>query len=140
MAKKQVVRTLYGRKIAASVASEDTRGRDIASSIDRIPGKYISGATVDGDHLVLTEVDQSGKNPTTSTVEFTGGGNVRADWAEDDPAAESFVLNKPDIIIPLASPAAQGGYAAPRNLVVVDTMPASADIDPYTVYLVREST
>ena len=137
MAKARTFTSILGRKL---VASYDNAGRDISASIDRIPGRYISGATVDGDHLVLTEVDQSGKTPSTSTVEFTGGGNVRADWDEDDPESEAYIVNRPDIIIPLASPAAQGGYAAPRNLVVVDTMPAYADIDPYTVYLVREST
>lgn len=43
-------------------------------------------------------------------------------------------------IVGVASPASLGGYAAPTNAMVVNAMPASADIIPTMFYFVKEST
>lgn len=64
--------------------------------------------------------------------------NVQADWSESDSASDAYIVNKPDIVIPLSSSQAQGGFAAPTNIVVVSAMPSSPD--PTTIYLVKEAT
>ena len=63
--------------------------------------------------------------------------NVQADWSETDTTDDAYIANKPDIIIPQDSPAALGGISAPKYLMVVTSMPAAADIDPDTIYLVQ---
>lgn len=42
-------------------------------------------------------------------------------------------------IIGVASPSELGGNAAPTKCMVVDSMPAAADRDPTTIYLVKEN-
>ena len=63
--------------------------------------------------------------------------NVQSDWNEANSTSDAYIANKPDIIIPQDSPAAQGGISAPKYLMVVTTMPPSAQIDPDTIYLVQ---
>lgn len=63
--------------------------------------------------------------------------NVQSSWTEADSTSDAYIANKPDIIIPQPSPAALGGIAAPKYLMVVTSMPAAADIDPDTIYLVQ---
>lgn len=41
-------------------------------------------------------------------------------------------------IVGLASPAAQGGYDAPTNVMIVDSLPSTRD--PTTIYLLKENT
>ena len=63
--------------------------------------------------------------------------NVQSSWTEADSTSDAYIANKPDIIIPLASPSTQGGISAPKYLMVVTTMPPAAQIDPDTIYLVQ---
>ena len=63
--------------------------------------------------------------------------NVQSDWAETDTTDDAYIANKPDILIPLDSPADQGGISAPKYIMVVTSMPAAANIDPDTIYLVQ---
>lgn len=133
-----------GRKIAAERAIKDAKGRNLADNIDKIPSTYVSGAALSNNNktLTLTLTNQSTSPATTSTVALTdtGDANVQSDWSVSDNTSDAYIANKPAIIIPLASAAAQGGYAAPQYLMVVDSMPAAADIDPNTIYLVKEAT
>lgn len=62
---------------------------------------------------------------------------------EDGNNIKTTYYQKPASGIPvvgLESPASLGGYAAPTNVMAVDSMPAAADRDPTTVYLVVENT
>lgn len=61
----------------------------------------------------------------------------QSDWNEADSGALDYIKNKPSIIISQDSPAALGGISAPKYLMVVTSMPAAADIDPDTIYLVQ---
>lgn len=63
--------------------------------------------------------------------------NVQSDWSETDTTVDTYIANKPDIIIPLDSSAALGGISAPKYLMVVTSMPPAAQIDPDTIYLVQ---
>lgn len=91
-----------------------------------------SGTTSDG---AMSGADKAKLDGIETGAEV----NVQSDWSVTNSALDSYIANKPDIIIPLASPAALGGYAAATNLMVVNAMPASANIDPTTIYLVREN-
>jgi hypothetical protein len=126
-----------GRKVGAERAIKDEKGRNLADSIDKIPSTYVSGATLSNDNktLTLTVTDQSASPATTTTVALTDTGdtNVQSDWAETDPSSDSYIDNKPDIIIPLAS----ANYAAPEFLTVVSTLPSTRE--PTTIYLVPET-
>lgn len=126
-----------GRKVGAERAIKDEKGRNLADSIDKIPSTYVSGATLSNDNktLTLTVTDQSASPATTTTVALTdtGDANVQSDWAETDNTLDSYIANKPDIIIPLAS----ASYAVPTNLTVVSTLPSTRD--PTTIYLVPET-
>jgi hypothetical protein len=124
------------RKLGAERAKKDEKGRNLADSIDRIPGTYVSAASVSSRTLSLTVTDQTSSPTTTTTVSFTdtGDANVQSDWAESDSASDAYIANKPAIVVPLAS----ATYAAPTNIVVVTAMPSSPD--PTTIYLVKDST
>ena len=63
--------------------------------------------------------------------------NVQSDWSETATSSDAFIANKPNVLIPLDSPAAQGGISAPINIMVVTAMPAAGSIDPNTIYLVQ---
>lgn len=125
------------RKFAAERAKNDEKGRDIADSIDKIPGTYVSGASLSNSNktLTLTVVDQTSSPATTTTVALTdtGDANVQSDWSESDSTSDAYIANKPDILIPLTGT----GYAMPTNIVVVSALPATRD--PTTIYLVPET-
>lgn len=126
-----------GRKVGAERAIKDEKGRNLADNIDKIPSTYVSGAALSNNNktLTLTVTDQSASPATTTTVALTdtGDANVQSDWAETDTSSDSYIDNKPDIIIPLAS----ANYAAPEFLTVVSTLPSTRD--PTTIYLVPET-
>ena len=61
-----------GRKLFAERASNDEKGRSIASAIDR---QYVSNAAVSNDQLTLT-VSNSGTPGTTTTVQFSSEQNT----------------------------------------------------------------
>jgi hypothetical protein len=125
------------RGFAAERAIKDEKGRNLADSIDKVPSTYVSGAALSNNNktLTLTVTDQSASPATTTTVALTdtGDANVQSDWAETDTSSDSYIDNKPDIIIPLAS----ANYAAPEFLTVVSTLPSTRE--PTTIYLVPET-
>jgi hypothetical protein len=137
MPSEQLWTGFNNRKLGAERAIKDAKGRNLADSIDKIPSTYVSGATLSNDNktLTLTVTDQSASPATTTTVALTdtGDANVQSDWAETDNTLDSYIANKPDIIIPLAS----ASYAVPTNLTVVSTLPSTRD--PTTIYLVPET-
>ena len=137
MPSEQLWTGFHNRKIVAERAIKDAKGRNLADSIDKIPSTYVSGAALSNDNktLTLTVTDQSASPATTTTVALTDTGdtNVQSDWAENDPSSDSYIDNKPDIIIPLAS----ANYAAPGYLTVVSTLPSTRA--PTTIYLVPET-
>lgn len=125
------------RKLAAERAKKDEKGRNIADNIDKIPSTYVSGAALSNNNktLTLTITDQSSSPATTSTVALTdtGDANVQSDWAESDFTSDSYIANKPDVLIPLAGT----GFSMPKNIVVVSSLPSTRD--PNTIYLVPET-
>lgn len=95
-----------------------------------------------------TTQDLSGKLDKSASADFypmdtnpsgyiTSGQIQQSDWNEADSGALDYIKNKPSIIISQDSPAALGGISAPKYLMVVTSMPAAADIDPDTIYLVQ---
>lgn len=67
-------------------------------------------------------------------IESGANVNVQSDWAETDNTSDAFIVNKPDIIIPLSSNA----FAKVTNIMVVSAMPSNPD--PTTLYFVKEAT
>ncbi|MBR2306059.1 MAG: hypothetical protein IKA48_02505 [Fibrobacter sp.] len=137
MPSEQLWTGFHNRKIGAERAIKDAKGRNLADSIDKIPSTYVSGAALSNNNktLTLTVTDQSASPATTTTVAITdtGDANVQSDWAETDETSDSYIANKPAIIIPLAS----ASYAAPTNVTVVSTLPSTRN--PTTIYLVPET-
>lgn len=60
--------------------------------------------------------------------------NVQSDWSEADSASDAYIANKPDVLIPQVG---AGVTAIPKYVMVVTAMPAAAQIDPNTIYLVQ---
>ena len=60
---------------------------------------------------------------------------VQSDWSATNTASPAYIQNKPDVLIPVDSPAALGGISKPTNIMVVSAMPASPD--SATIYLVQ---
>ena len=73
-------------------------------------------------------------NITNISGAMTGYANVQSNWNEADSAADSYIANKPDILIPQIG---AGVSAMPKYVMVVTAMPAAAQIDPNTIYLVQ---
>ena len=125
------------RKLGAERAIKDEKGRNLADSIDKIPSTYVSDAALSNNNktLTLTVTDQSTATPTTTTVALTdtGDANVQSDWAEADTTSDTYIANKPDVLIPLAS----ANYERPVNIVVVSSLPSTRD--PHTFYAVPET-
>jgi hypothetical protein len=125
------------RRLFAERARKDEKGRDIADSIDKVPSTYVSGAALSNNDktLTLTVTDQSTSPATTTTVALTdtGEANVQSDWNESDTTADSYIANKPDVLIPLAS----SNYEKPVNIIVVSSLPSTRD--PHTFYAVPET-
>ena len=126
-----------GRKIAAERAVKDAKGRNLADNIDKIPSTYVSGAALSNNNktLTLTLTNQSTSPATTSTVALTdtGDANVQSDWSESDSTSDAYIVNKPNVLIPIDS----ANYDKPENIVVVSSLPSTRDA--HTIYLVPET-
>lgn len=70
-----------------------------------------------------------------SLSSLTGLSQVQADWDETVTSNPAYIQNKPDVLIPVDSPAALGGISKPTNIMVVSALPASPD--SATIYLVQ---
>lgn len=117
-----------GKGFFAEIAEKDKFGNDISESlsdkVDKVEGYGLSQENFTSAYKDKLDTITSGAEP-----------NVQSDWEEADSASDSYIKNKPDIIVPLASTS----FTAPKKLVVVTSMPAAANIDPDTIYLVKES-
>ena len=67
---------------------------------------------------------------------MAGYANVQSDWAQTVTGADDYIKNKPDILIPQVG---TGVSTMPKYIMVVTAMPAAAQIDPNTIYLVKET-
>lgn len=99
------------------------------SYIQNKPAFTTAAAGTDG-----VSVSMAGTTFTALTAHQTIPQQVQADWNETVTANASYIQNKPDIIIPQAG---AGVSAAPKYIMVVTAMPAAAQIDPDTIYLVQ---
>ena len=95
-----------------------------SGKVDKVTGMGLS-------HVDFTSAYQNKLDSISPSAEV----NVQSDWSVTNSALDSYIANKPDIIVPLASTS----FSAPKKLVVVTSMPAAANIDPDTIYLVKES-
>lgn len=103
-------------------------GRDVALDLTSY---YRKDETSGADELTSAYKDKLDSIASGAEV------NVQADWSETAVASDSYIANKPDIIIPLSSTQAEGGFAAAKYLKVVSAMPTGSNIDPNTIYLVE---
>lgn len=95
-----------------------------SGKVDKVTGMGLS-------HVDFTSAYQNKLDSISPSAEV----NVQSDWSVTNSALDSYIANKPDIIVPLASTS----FSAPKKLVVVTSMPAASNIDPDTIYLVKES-
>lgn len=99
-------------------------------------GTYIDITTA--NNRMTIDADLSAISAGLSLDDYA---NVQSDWNESDSASDAYIANKPSaVLIPEASPAALGGFAAPTNIMVVTAMPTGTAVNPTTIYLVKEST
>lgn len=109
--------------VSAALAGYATTS-DLNDKVDKVTGKGLS--TNDYDDAASAKL---------FSIAPSAEVNVQSDWNETNSAFDSYILNKPDIIVPIASTS----FSAPKKLVVVTAMPAAANIDPDTIYLVKET-
>lgn len=94
--------------------------------VDQIAGKEIKAKLAD----VATTATAA--TSAQSAMADEDGNNIKATYYK--------IPSDGTPIVGVASPASLGGYAAPTNAMVVNAMPASADIIPTMIYFVKEST
>lgn len=94
-----------------------------SGKVDKVTGMGLS-------HVDFTSAYQSKLDSISPSAEV----NVQSDWNVTNSALDSYIWNKPDVIIPQAG---AGVSAAPRYIMVVTAMPPAAQIDPDTIYLVQ---
>ncbi len=115
--------------INESISSIDTQisglSAEVSAKVDKVAGKGLSEED-------FTSAYKDKLDSIASGAEV----NVQADWSETAVASDSYIANKPDIIIPLSSTQAEGGFAAAKYLKVVSAMPTGSNIDPDMIYLV----
>lgn len=109
--------------VSAALAGYATTSA-LNDKVDKVPGKGLS--TNDYDDAASAKL---------FSIAPSAEVNVQSDWNETNSAFDSYIANKPDIIVPIASTS----FSAPKKLVVVTAMPAAANIDPDTIYLVKET-
>lgn len=110
--------------VSADYATENYVQQETSGKVDKVTGMGLS-------HVDFTSAYQSKLDSIAPSAEV----NVQSDWNVTNSALDSYIANKPDIIVPLASTS----FSAPKKLVVVSSMPAAANIDPDTIYLVKET-
>jgi hypothetical protein len=109
--------------VSAALAGYATTS-ELDDKVDKVTGKGLS--TNDYDDAASAKL---------FSIAPSAEVNVQSDWNVTNSALDSYIWNKPDIIVPLASTS----FSAPKKLVVVSSMPAAANIDPDTIYLVKET-
>lgn len=132
-------------------ADVDTR---LDRKVDKIDGKGLSTndyTTVDKNRLdeawgvahthsnknVLDDITApytTEEKTKLNGIEANAQVNVQSDWNETNSVSDTYIANKPDIIIPQVG---AGVSAVPKYIMVVTAMPPAAQIDPNTIYLVQ---
>lgn len=110
------------------------------------------------NHLENTDIHVTADNKSAwnnhvsdSNIHVTSQNKLDWDAKYDKPAtgipntdlsqdAQDNLSRASSAIIGVESPVSLGGNAAPTKCMVVDAMPAAADRDPTTIYLVKENT
>ena len=94
-----------------------------SGKVDKVTGMGLS-------HIDFTSAYQSKLDSIAPSAEV----NVQSDWNVTNSALDSYIANKPDIIIPQVG---AGVTDVPKYIMVVTAMPPAAQIDPNTIYLVQ---
>lgn len=94
-----------------------------SGKVDKVTGMGLS-------HVDFTSAYQSKLDSIAPSAEV----NVQSDWSVTNSALDSYIANKPDILIPQIG---TGVSAMPSYIMVVTAMPPAAQIDPNTIYLVQ---
>ncbi len=94
-----------------------------SGKVDKVTGMGLS-------HVDFTSAYQNKLDSISPSAEV----NVQSDWSVTNSALDSYIANKPDIIIPQVG---TGVSAVPSYIMVVTAMPPAAQIDPNTIYLVQ---
>ena len=94
-----------------------------SGKVDKVTGMGLS-------HVDFTSAYQDKLDSIAPSAEV----NVQADWSVTNSALDSYIANKPDIIIPQIG---AGVSDMPKYIMVVTAMPPAAQIDPNTIYLVQ---
>ena len=94
-----------------------------SGKVDKVTGMGLS-------HVDFTSAYQNKLDSIAPSAEV----NVQSDWSVTNSALDSYIANKPDIIIPQVG---TGVSAMPSYIMVVTAMPPAAQIDPNTIYLVQ---
>lgn len=93
------------------------------------------------DQIGGTELKAKLADVATTAISATSAQAATADEDGNNIKATYYKIPSDGTpIVGVASPASLGGYAAPTNAMVVNAMPASADIIPTMFYFVKEST
>lgn len=94
-----------------------------SGKVDKVTGMGLS-------HVDFTSAYQSKLDSIAPSAEV----NVQSDWNVTNSALDSYIANKPDVII---SQVGAGVTDVPKYIMVVTAMPPAAQIDPNTIYLVQ---
>ncbi len=94
-----------------------------SGKVDKVTGMGLS-------HVDFTSAYQNKLDSISPSAEV----NVQSDWSVTNSALDSYIANKPDILIPQIG---TGVSAMPSYIMVVTAMPPAAQIDPNTIYLVQ---
>ena len=115
--------------IDESISSIDAQisglSAEVSAKVDKVAGRGLS-----------EEDFTSAYKDKLDSIAASAEVNVQSDWSETAADSDAYILNKPDVIIPLSSTQEEGGFAAAKYLKVVSAMPAGSNIDPDTIYLV----
>lgn len=110
-----------------TVTGADDYIKNKPESLELVAGTYVTITGVNNQLTIDADV------PAISGA-MTGYANVQSDWNETNSTSDTYIANKPDIIIPQVG---AGVSAIPKYIMVVTAMPPAAQIDPNTIYLVQ---
>ena len=104
-------------------ATQNYVQQQTSGKVDKVAGMGLS-------HVDFTSAYQSKLDSISPSAEV----NVQSDWNVTNSALDSYIANKPDVIIPQVG---AGVTDVPKYIMVVTAMPPAAQIDPNTIYLVQ---
>lgn len=104
-------------------ATQNYVQQQTSGKVDKVAGMGLS-------HVDFTSAYQSKLDSIAPSAEV----NVQSDWNVTNSALDSYIANKPDVLIPQVG---AGVTDVPKYIMVVTAMPPAAQIDPNTIYLVQ---